>query len=139
MGPWSAGAGKSVKPRPGLQSIASVAANPTLLRGGIWSELAATPVAIDAFRRELQRSYLAAVRAKVTPSVQPTPAGLPPQAQQVGPARATSDVRSALRSELRALDAAIQRALPRAADRMTRAHLEDARDQIRDILEPERR
>ena len=110
------------------------------VRGGIWSELAASRVAIDAFRRELQRSYLATVRAKVNPPAQTTPAGLPAQvAQQVGPARSTSDIRAAFRSELRALDAAIQRALPRATDPMTRAHLEDARDQIREILEPERR
>jgi hypothetical protein len=37
------------------------------------------------------------------------------------------------------VDAGVQRALPRASDRMTRAHLEDARDQIKDILEPARR
>jgi hypothetical protein len=80
------------------------------------------------------------VRAKLVPAGTGLPAGPPPQlAQLLGPARATSDVRAAFRSELRALDAAIQRALPRAADRMARAHLEDARDQIRDILEPERR
>ena len=110
------------------------------VRGGIWSELGATRVAIDPFRRELQRSYLAAVRAKIAPPAQVTPAGVPAQlAQQLGPARATSDIKAAFRSELRALDAAIQRALPRAADRITRAHLEDARDQIRDILDPERR
>ena len=110
------------------------------VRGGIWTELTATRVTMDAFRRELQRSYLAAVRAKLNPPAQATPAGVPPQlAQQFGPARATSDIKAAFRSELRALDAAIQRALPRAADRITRAHLEDARDQIRDILEPERR
>ena len=110
------------------------------VRGGIWSELGATRVGVDAFRRELQRSYLAAVRAKLAPQTQAIAAGVPAQpAQQLGPARATSDIRAAFRSELRALDAAIQRALPRASDRMTRAHLEDARDQIRDILEPERR
>jgi hypothetical protein len=97
-------------------------------------------VTVDAFRRELQRSYLAAVKAKITPPTPQLPPGLPPGlAQQFGPARATSDVKAAFRAELRALDASIQRALPRASDRMTRAHLEDARDQIKDILEPERR
>ena len=110
------------------------------VRNGIWSELAGSRVAIDPFRRELQRSYLAAVRVKIRPPAQATPAGIPAQlAQQFGPARATSDIKAAFRSELRALEASIQRALARAADRMARAHLEDARDQIRDILEPERR
>ena len=110
------------------------------VRQGIWSELDKQPVTIDAYRRELQRSYLAAVRAKLNPPTPQLPAGIPPQlAQQFGPARATSDVKAAFRAELRALDASIQRALPRTSDRMTRAHLEDARDQIKDILEPERR
>jgi hypothetical protein len=107
------------------------------VRSGIWSELSAERVRIDAFRRELQRSYLTAARNKIAPPAQSPPAGLPPQvAQQVGPARATSDVQAAFRSELRSLRAAIERAIPRAADAATRAHLEDARDQIRDILEP---
>jgi hypothetical protein len=110
------------------------------VRQGIWSELDKPQVSIDAFRRELQRSYLAAVKAKITPTAPQLPSGLPPGlAQQFGPARATSDIQAAFRSELRALDASIQRALPRTSDRMTRAHLEDARDQIKDILEPERR
>ncbi len=110
------------------------------VRGGIWGELDGQRVTIDPFRRELQRSYLAAVKAKLNPSTPIIPPGIPPQlAQQFGPARATSDIKAAFRSELRALDASIQRALPRTSDRMTRAHLEDARDQIRDILEPERR
>lgn len=112
----------------------------TDVRGGIWGELSAPSVAIDAFRRELQRSYLAAVRVKINPPTPPAAAGVPAElAGLVGPARATSDIKAAFRSELRALDAAIQRALPRAGDRLTRAHLEDARDQIRDILEPARR
>ncbi|MBI4519463.1 MAG: zinc-dependent metalloprotease [Gemmatimonadetes bacterium] len=107
------------------------------VRGGIWSELASSRVTIDTYRRELQRTYLTAVRNKLNPPA--PPAGLPPQlAPQVGPARATSDVKAGFRSELRALDAGIQGALSRVVDRATRAHLEDARDQIRDILEPER-
>jgi hypothetical protein len=110
------------------------------VRQGIWSELDKPQVSIDAFRRELQRSYLAAVKAKITPTAPQLPSGLPPGlAQQFGPARATSDIQAAFRSELRALDASIQRALPHTSDRMIRAHLEDARDQIKDILEPERR
>lgn len=113
------------------------------VRNGIWSELGAPRVATDAFRRELQRSYLATVRVKVNPPSTPSGAGGPGgpggPGGQAGPARSTSDIKAAFRSELRALDGAIQRALPRAADRVTRAHLDDARDQIRDILEPPRR
>ena len=66
------------------------------------------------------------------------PAGLPPGfAAQFAPARATSDIKAMFRSELRALDAALVQAIPRASDRETRAHLEDARDQIRKALDPE--
>ncbi|HET9274951.1 MAG TPA: zinc-dependent metalloprotease [Gemmatimonadales bacterium] len=107
------------------------------VRGGIWSELAAASVTIDPFRRELQRSYLAAARTKINPPPFTPPAGLPPQfLATIGPARATSDIRAAFRAELRTLDAELQRALGRAGDRMTRAHVQDARDQIRDILDP---
>ena len=52
------------------------------------------------------------------------------------PARTTSDIRAAFRGELRAVDAELARALPKAGDSITRAHIQDARDQIKDILEP---
>ena len=105
------------------------------VRGSIWSELAAGSVRIDAFRRELQRSYLNVAMNKINPPTPTTP--IPAQlAAQVGPARATSDVRALFKSELRELDADVARALGRAADRATRAHLEDVRDQIRKILDP---
>lgn len=107
------------------------------IRGGIWGELAQARVTVDPFRRELQRSWIAAARAKINPVAPQLPAGLPPQfAAQFGPARATSDIKAAFRNELRTLDAELARALPKAGDAITRAHLQDARDQIKDILEP---
>jgi len=107
------------------------------VRGGIWTELGQARVVIDPFRRELQRSWLAAARGKINPVAPQLPAGLPPQfAAQFQPARATSDIRAAFRSELRAVDGELARALPKAGDAITRAHIQDARDQIRDILEP---
>jgi hypothetical protein len=45
-------------------------------------------------------------------------------------------VRSLLRGELRAVRAEIARALPAVTDRLSRLHLEDARDQIDEILDP---
>jgi hypothetical protein len=106
------------------------------VRGGIWSELSRANVRIDPFRRELQRSYLAAVKNKISPPEQAT-GNLPPQfAALRAPARATSDVVAAFRTELRALDASLASARGRAGDRITRAHIEDARDQIKEILEP---
>ena len=93
---------------------------------------------IDPFRRELQRSYLTLVAGKVNPAPFTPPAGFPPQLlNQIGPARATSDIRAAFRAELRALDAELAAATGKSSG-ITRAHLMDARDQIRKILNPER-
>lgn len=109
------------------------------VRGGIWRELASSSVTIDPFRRELQRSYLSAAAAKINPPAFVPPAGLPPQfLAQIGPARVTSDIKAAFRAELRTLDGQLQAAIPRATG-ITRAHLQDARDQIGKILNPERR
>ena len=107
------------------------------VRTGIWRELNDGSVRIDAFRRELQRSYLTQVNSKVNPPPFVPPPGAPPAfLQQVGPARATSDVKALFKEELRTLDADVARAVGRSADRETRAHLNDVRDQIKRILEP---
>jgi hypothetical protein len=107
------------------------------VRTGIWSELSEGSVRIDAFRRELQRSYLTQVNNKVNPAPFVLPAGAPPAfAQLIGPARATSDVKALFKEELRTLDADVARAIGRAGDRETRAHLSDVRDQIKNILDP---
>ncbi|MEO8450238.1 MAG: zinc-dependent metalloprotease [Gemmatimonadota bacterium] len=107
------------------------------VRSGLWRELGAGRVGIDPFRRELQRSYLAIARAKINPVAPVLPPGLPPEfAALFGPARPTSDIKALFRSELRSLDASLKAALPRAADRETRAHIADARDEIAKILDP---
>jgi hypothetical protein len=107
------------------------------VRKGIWSELDDGTVRIDAFRRELQRTWLTQANSKVNPAPVVPPAGAPAAfAQQIGPARATSDVRALFKEELRTLDADVARALGRAGDRETRAHLADVRDQIKRILDP---
>ena len=109
------------------------------VRNGVWREVYAPGTAVDPFRRELQRSYLTLVGAKINPAPFTPPAGFPPQLlNQIGPARATSDIKAAFRAELRTLDGQLARAIPSASG-MTKAHLEDARDQIRKILKPEER
>ena len=107
------------------------------VRGGIWRELGSSAVTIDPFRRELQRSFLAQAAAKVNPPPFTPPPGIPPQfLAQLQPVRTTSDIRAAFRADLHALDGELARAIPRATG-ITRAHLEDSRDQIRRILRPE--
>lgn len=89
------------------------------LRGGIWSELSASSVRIDAFRRNLQHAHIEHL-ARLIADTKPKP----------------TMVRPYLRGELVSLDAAIRAALPRAADRTTRLYLLDARETIDQALNP---
>jgi hypothetical protein len=89
------------------------------VRKGIWRELEAVDVKVDAYRRNTQRGYLEVMGEKLN-----------------GRAAPTDDTRGLVRSELRAVDAATRRALTKTTDRSTRAHLEDVRDQIAKILDP---
>ncbi|HYJ78073.1 MAG TPA: zinc-dependent metalloprotease, partial [Longimicrobiaceae bacterium] len=109
------------------------------VRGGVWTEVAGGG-RIDPFRRNLQRAYLEIVDLKVNPRpvAAAAPGGFPGGGQPGAPPQGTpSEARSILRGELRALDAAIRRAIPGTADRATRMHLEDARDRIAKILNPD--
>jgi hypothetical protein len=88
----------------------------TDLRRAIWSEVDMAGVQVDPYRRNLQRAYLDAMGDKVN--------------------RTGSESRSLARGELRSLDTAVRTAIPKAADRITRLHLQDVRDQIGRILDP---
>ncbi len=103
------------------------------LRRGLWSEIySAKP--IDAYRRRLQRVYLEAMASKINP-----PAPNPQLAAfgLAGPsARALADFRGLLRAEMNDLSRELGSASGRTSDRVTRAHLDDARDQIRKMLDP---
>ena len=90
------------------------------LRKGIWSELVAPKATIDATRRALQRGYLDQMYEKLN-----------------GRQPATDDARALIRAELRGLQGQLVGAIGAATDRATRAHLEDARDQIARALESE--
>jgi len=89
------------------------------VRKGIWREIAAGPVHIDAYRRNLQRGYIDLLAGKLN-----------------GRTPVTDDYRGLIRAELRDLSAALGVASARATDRETRAHLADARDQIAKALDP---
>jgi hypothetical protein len=86
------------------------------LRQAVWSELATAAVTIDPYRRNLQRAYLDAMSEKVN--------------------RTSGESRPLARGELRSLDASVRAAMIKAADRTTRLHLQDVRDQIARILDP---
>lgn len=92
------------------------------VRHGVWRELDARPpqpVRIDAYRRNLQRAYIALMADKLN-----------------GRQAVSDDSRPFIRGELRALDASIAASLARANDPATRLHLQDARDQIAKTLDP---
>ncbi len=91
----------------------------TDVRKGIFSELSVRGgVKIDAYRRNLQRAYLDNLGEKLN-----------------GRFAATDDTRGLVRSELRALSADVSLAMT-GAERSTRAHLDDMKDQIAKILDP---
>jgi hypothetical protein len=89
------------------------------LRRGLWSDLATPAKPIDQFRRNVQRIYIDALDARLNGGGTPPP-----------------EARALLRGELRTVRAEITRALPAVTDRLSRLHLEDARDQIDEILDP---
>jgi hypothetical protein len=114
----------------------------TDVRHGIWTELGDRSVAIDVYRRNLQRSYLDQLDAKINGShgdgftivLTPNPRSRRPADSPASMA----DARAAMRAELVTLRADIVAALPRAADAATRAHLEDAKVAIDRTLDPNR-
>ncbi len=120
-----------------LDGLAAYAAADFLadVRGSVWSELAAPKVSIDAYRRNLQRSYLDIANTKLNAPPAAVPQGLPQGL--AGLFVASGDERAFYRSELRSLNASINAALAKAADKNTRIHLEGVRDQIGKILNPE--
>jgi hypothetical protein len=105
------------------------------VRNAVFSELNAPKVAIDAYRRNLHRSYLDIANNKLNGAPQTLPAGLP--AQFAAQFISSGDERGYYRAELRALNAAVSAAIPKAADKATKVHLESVRDQIGKILNPE--
>jgi hypothetical protein len=90
----------------------------TELRAGVWSELAQPGTSINIYRRNLQRSYLDNMDARLN-----------------GVAGST-EVRALARGELRALDVQLQRAVAAPGlDELTRRHLLDCRDEIATSLD----
>ncbi|MFY7923356.1 MAG: zinc-dependent metalloprotease, partial [Gemmatimonas sp.] len=107
----------------------------TDLRRGLWKEIYAGQP-IDAYRRRLQTTYLEAMASKIKPAA--------PNAQDAllaqlfgGGVVSTRDFRPLLKDEMRVLDRELAGAIARTGDRTTRAHLQDARDQIKAMLDTE--
>ena len=105
------------------------------VRNGVWKELGAPQVRINAYRRNLQHAYLELVNTKLNGASAALPAGLPPGFPTAFFA-SSADERPIYRAQLRALSAEIVAAVSKTSDKETRAHLEWARDEISKILDP---
>jgi hypothetical protein len=110
------------------------------VRKGVFSELSAPRVAVDAYRRNLQRAFVDLMDTKLNPPAAAAARPGAPAAPQfpgfVPPPPMPGDARALIRAELRDLDGALRLALPKAADRVTRAHIEDLRFRIDRTLNP---
>jgi hypothetical protein len=105
------------------------------LHRGLFTEIATPSVKIDGWRRNLQRAYLDMVNERLNGRASTASmvmnAGMEMATVNLNP---NNDVRGVLRSELRSLQG--QLAGKASADRATRAHMDDLRDQIAKILDP---
>jgi len=108
------------------------------VRKGVWRELDGASVKIDAYRRNLQNSYLEIVNTKLNGTTSSLPAAAAAGGGRGGRGATarSDDEKPFYRTELRALNASIAAAIPRATDHDTKSHLEAARDQIAKILDP---
>jgi hypothetical protein len=106
------------------------------VRQAVWKELGTGSVSIDAFRRSLQRAWLAQADSKMNSSpamiITASPLRGPRARSSTGP---NTDVRALFRGQLLDLDSSLASALSRAADRTTRLHILDARSEIKRILD----
>jgi hypothetical protein len=107
-------------------------------RTAAWSELAASRVTIDVYRRNLQRAYMESIERLITPPAADA-AGAAAGPGGAATPRFNSDIRPAMRGHLVDLRAAANDALPRAANDMTRLHLRDVVMEIDRLLAIDRR
>ncbi len=108
------------------------------LRRGLWSELSAPgtkAIRIDPYRRNLQRTYINLLGAKIAP---PSSSALPfgGGILTVSGGGTQSELRPLSRAALLATKAALQTALKKPADAATRAHLVDSIASIDQFLNP---
>jgi hypothetical protein len=109
------------------------------VRKGVWKELDGAQIKIDAYRRNLQNTYLELVDAKLNGTRAAAPAagrGGGGGGRGGAPAAVSEDEKPFYRAELRALNTSVSAAIAKATDHDTKAHLEGAKDQIAKILDP---
>ncbi len=108
----------------------------TDVEGGIWSELA-TKKPIDMYRRNLQKAYADALMNLLSPSTGMITISFGPAASFSGGSSVKStDVMSIARAHLTQLRSKIIAAVPGTTDKLSKYHLQDVAERIRQALEP---
>ena len=103
----------------------------------MWKELDGGQIKIDAYRRNLQNTYLELVDTKLNGARRAAAAaGRGGGGGRGGAPPVSEDEKPFYRAELHALSASISAAIAKATDHDTKAHLEGAKDQIAKILDP---
>jgi len=103
---------------------------------GVWSELP-TGAPIDIYRRNLQKVYIEALGNLVNPAP-PTapPAGLPRGLVIFTGDTRNTDVPSVARAQLVELRSEITAAIPKETDKVSKYHLQDVLERIKEALNP---
>lgn len=103
-------------------------------RAEIWKELA-THRTIDVYRRGLQKTYVESLISLAHPAA-PSSTGIPGLVLFFGPNTKNTDLPSIAKAELVSLRARILATIPLTADRLSKYHLQDCADRIKQALEP---
>ncbi|MHA4806687.1 zinc-dependent metalloprotease [Flavitalea flava] len=101
---------------------------------GVWKELS-NHQPIDSYRRNLQKAYSEALIAVISPANQPTVSfgGI---SIQFGPNTKNTDLPSIARAELIELRGQILAAIPATGNKLSRYHLQDVAERIKQALNP---
>jgi len=109
----------------------------TDLEKGLWKELSTPQKAIDPFRRNLQKQYIDIMISLMNPSQPVLPAGLPRGLIILfGPDVKNTDIPSIARGHLTALRFRIITAANTSAEKISKYHLQDMAERIRQALSP---
>ena len=102
----------------------------------VWSELR-TKKPTDIYRRNLQKTYVEALINLINPQQVTLPPGLPRSfAVLFGGDIKNTDVPSIARAQLNSLKTEITAAIPATTDKLTRYHLQDVLERIKQALNP---
>ncbi|GAB3007446.1 zinc-dependent metalloprotease [Niabella terrae] len=101
------------------------------LRQSVFSEIKSRK-AIDIYRRQLQKAYV----VKLLEMVQPSKQELEQMSRAAGMNAATSDIISVVKGQLRLLASSLKAAAGAYGDRVSKNHLLDLQDRIKQGLEP---